>query len=125
MTDSLSIDAQQTLAGLATRFAGAARVFQRHGLDFCCGGQVTLGDACRNRRLDVGAVVDDLQRELRTVADGERWDDRPLPQLIDHLLRHYHDAHRRVLPHLLTMAAKVERVHAARADCPRGLAAHL
>jgi len=125
MSDTNPIDAQQTLAGLAMRFACAARVFQRHGLDFCCGGQVTLGAACRDRRLDADAVVADLRRELRTAADGERWDERPVPDLIDHLLRHYHEAHREVLPHLLAMATKVERVHAARADCPRGLAAQL
>lgn len=125
MSDSNTIDAQQTLAGLATRFAGAARVFQRHSLDFCCRGQQTLGEACRERRLDVGTVVADLQRELRTVTDDERWDERPVPELIDHLLRDYHEVHRQVLPHLLAMAEKVERAHAARADCPHGLAAQL
>ena len=125
ISHSNPIDAQQTLASLATRYHGAARVFQRHGLDFCCRGQVTLEQACRDRRLDVGALVAELGHVLRTAADDERWDERPVPELIDHLLRHYHDAHRQVLPHLQAMAAKVERVHAAHEDCPRGLAALL
>src|SRR5262249_30840752 len=83
-SEANAIDAQQTLAGLATRYHGAARVFQRHGLDFCCRGQVTLEQACRDRWLDVGTVVAELHHELRTPADDERWDERPVPELIDH-----------------------------------------
>jgi len=45
--------------------------------------------------------------------------------LIDHILQRYHDAHRAQLPHLIELAQRVERVHAGRPDCPRGLAAHL
>lgn len=45
--------------------------------------------------------------------------------LIDHILVRYHDAHRGQLPHLIELAQRVERVHADRPDCPRGLAAHL
>ncbi len=123
---AIAIDAQQTLAGLATNLPAAARVFQHHGLDFCCNGEITLGDACRKQRLDVDAVLDELRTAVRTSADGDTtWAERPLPELIDHLLAHYHRAHREELPALLSMAAKVERVHGERAECPHGLTAHL
>ncbi len=45
--------------------------------------------------------------------------------LIDHILMHYHDAHRRQLPELIRMAAKVEAVHAGHVAAPTGLAALL
>lgn len=126
MSDSgPTVDPQQTLAALAIRFAGAARVFQRHGLDYCCHGQISLRDACIDKRLEPAAVVDELRRELRPTPPGERWDERPVPELIDHLLEHYHRFHRSELPRLLAMAQKVERVHAGVDTCPIGLAAHL
>lgn len=125
MSASDEVDPRRTLADLATRFAGAAPVFQRHGLDFCCHGQVTVAEACAQRGIDPLAVVAELQQAVRPVPPPERWDQRPVPELIDHLLHHYHEQHRRDLPHLVAMAAKVERVHAGKPDCPRDLAAHL
>lgn len=56
--------------------------------------------------------------------------DRPPPPqqaqaLIGHILTHYHQAHRLQLPALLRLAGKVETVHAAHAQVPRGLTALL
>ncbi len=30
----------------------AAAVFERFGIDFCCGGRRTLGEACRERKVN-------------------------------------------------------------------------
>ena len=43
-TDKM-ITPDDTLAHLSVTRAGASRVFYRHGLDFCCHGQVSLRDA--------------------------------------------------------------------------------
>jgi regulator of cell morphogenesis and NO signaling len=45
--------------------------------------------------------------------------------LIEHILVHFHAAHREELARLVAAAHKVERVHADKPSCPRGLAAHL
>lgn len=113
-----------TLAELATRWAGASRVFQRHRLDFCCQGQRSLAEACAQRGLDPSAVIAELQAEL-TPAPAEPWHERSPAQLIAHLLDRYHAAHRREVPRLWQMAQKVERVHGDKPECPRGLADHL
>lgn len=114
-----------TLAALATAWAGASRVFQRHGLDFCCHGDRSLADACRARGLAPETVLAELRAELQPRSADERLDDRPTAQLIVHLVDHFHAGHRRELPRLLAMARKVEAVHRDKPECPRGLAAHL
>jgi regulator of cell morphogenesis and NO signaling len=119
------IDTRQTLAEVATRFPGAARVFQRHGLDFCCHGQVPVAQACALRGLDARHVVEELRRESQPAPPAERWDQKPVPELIDHLLHHYHDRHRAELTRLTALAGHVERVHRDKPACPRGLAAQL
>ena len=42
--------------------------------------------------------------------------------LIGHILTRYHEVHRRQLPELIRMAAKVEAVHASHKAAPTGLA---
>lgn len=113
--------ADTTLAELATTRPGAARVFWSHGLDFCCHGQITLAAACRARGLDPQQLTTELTA-LVSEPGFERWDARPLQELIQHLLERYHARHRADLPALLEMASKVERVHADKPAVPRGLA---
>jgi len=113
------------LAELAVRLPAATRVFHRHGLDFCCGGRRSLAAGSLAAGLEPDAVLAEIEAEAR--ADGEfvRWDERPLPELIDHILERYHAPLREELPRLLAMAEKVEAVHGDKPACPRGLAEHL
>lgn len=119
------VQRDQTVGELASTRAGASRVFHRHGLDFCCGGHVTLEQACSDAGLEVDAIVAEVQAEADAPGRFERWDERPLGDVIDHVLEHFHEAHRREVPRLVEMARKVEAVHAEKATCPRGLTAHL
>lgn len=114
-----------SLSHLASTQAGASRVFHRHGLDYCCHGQRSLTEACEARRLDPARILAEIEAESAGMPAPPSWDDRPLGELIDHILVRYHEAHRAELPRLLAMARKVEAVHAERAQVPRGLADHL
>lgn len=113
------------LGDLATTWAGASRVFQRHGLDFCCHGHQTLAAACAKKGLAAEVVAAELRAELGPAPAATRWGERPTEELVQHLLDHYHDGHRRELPRLVRMATKVEAVHGDKPDCPRGLCAQL
>jgi regulator of cell morphogenesis and NO signaling len=123
-TTTHDIDPTQTLADLAIRLAGASRVFHRHRLDFCCGGQRSLADACAARSLDPQTIVDELAREtaVPTAAD---WSRRPLAELVDHIVARYHEPLRAELPELVRMARRVESVHSEKPGCPLGLGDHL
>src|SRR5690606_15759364 len=118
------IDANETLGQVATAHPASTLVFLRHRLDFCCGGGQKLADACRAAGLDPTAVVAEIAAECETKSP-ERWDTRALPELIDFILTRYHEPLRADLPALINAAKRVERVHAAKASCPRGLAPHL
>lgn len=113
-----------TLAELAMVLPAASRVFHRHGLDFCCHGGRPLAEACAERGLDPQAVLAEVAAEGQGVTKV-RWDQRPLGDLVDFIVGHYHARLRAELPELLAMAERVETRHAEKASCPRGLAAHL
>ncbi len=115
----------KTLGELTTLYPGAARVFYDHGLDYCCGGNQTLVEACREKNLDPDKVLAEIQTPEDGPSDRIRWEEQPLGDLIDHILTRYHTPLREVLPRLIDLAAMVERAHADKPDCPRGLEQHL
>jgi regulator of cell morphogenesis and NO signaling len=110
------------LGQLARDLPGSTAVFRRHRLDFCCGGDMTLEAAAQARQLDLSAIERELS-ELSPQAQGDTPGDPDA--LIDLIVSRFHDVHRRELPELITLAAKVERVHKDHADVPAGLASLL
>ena len=112
-----------TLGDLVTENPDAAAVLHRHRLDFCCGGRRTVAEACAEASLDPGALLEEIEA-LQEQGEEEivRWDERPLDQLIDHIITRYHEPLRQDLPRLVELARKVEQVHADKPACPFGLA---
>jgi regulator of cell morphogenesis and NO signaling len=101
---------------IAAAIPSSVRVFQRHGIDFCCGGRTALGTACRELGISAGEVVRAIEDAAGPTADdGRDWTREPLRALIDHIVRTYHAPLRDELPRLDAMAAKVARVHGAKA----------
>jgi regulator of cell morphogenesis and NO signaling len=114
-----------TLADLAVTHPSASRVFHRHGLDFCCHGRRPLAEACAERGLAAEGVMAEIAAEEASAPDLPRWDERPLADLVRHIVDYYHERLRAELPELVSLAAKVETRHAEKKSCPRGLREHL
>ena len=89
----------------------ATRVFARHQIDFCCGGGRPLSDVCEKQGLDVDTVMQEIARELAPRENVVRWDQRPITELIDHIVNRYHAGLCEELPRLEAMARKVADVH--------------
>jgi regulator of cell morphogenesis and NO signaling len=111
----LDITAETLVADIAAHHPRSIEVFERHGIDFCCGGRRPLGEACR----DHGAAVEAVAAEIAAAAAREVPEDRvftdaPLGALLDHIVSRYHAALREDLPRLGRMADKVAEVHGAR-----------
>ncbi len=109
------IDRSSTVAQIVTEHAGTARVFQRHGIDYCCRGGVSVPAACRERRLDPEALFAELEASLAE----RRWsepDPRELSPaaLIALIVDRHHGYLRRALPYVAPLAAKVASVHGRR-----------
>jgi regulator of cell morphogenesis and NO signaling len=114
--------AQQAIGQIAVDLPGSTAIFRRLKLDFCCGGQVPLQQACANKGLPLDAVLAELGTlDRRATASPPQ---QPI-DLINHILTRYHAVHREQLPELVRMARRVEAVHRDNPDVPVGLAAHL
>lgn len=121
-TTSSLANADQSLGTLAVQIPGATAVFRKLKLDFCCGGQQSLQDACVEKGIDTSHVVASLQalahtQELPATPNAS--------ELVDHILTRFHEVHRQQLPELIRMARRVEAVHRDHPQVPLGLADHL
>lgn len=113
--ETTTLDAARTISDLAAKHPVALKVFQRHGLDFCCGGARPLAQACAAQGLDPALVLDEIRaEEAREQGGGERWEERSTDELIDHILEAFHEPLREDLVRLEAMARKVHRVHGAK-----------
>ena len=112
----------QSLGDLVTANPAAARVFHRHGLDYCCGGSQSLAQACAAEGLDAQVILRELEATASSEAVVARWDQRPINELIQHILDRYHAPLRAELPRIVALARQVARVHADKPDRPAELA---
>lgn len=101
-----------TVRDIVTADYRAAAVFQRYGIDFCCGGGATIDDACRERNLDTAAVLDDVTRACATPdASTPRFHVWDLPTLVAYIVSNHHAYVRDVLPSIQAHTQKLASVH--------------
>ena len=106
---------ETTLASIALRGDGYAALLDRHGLDFCRGGAQTLAQSCAARGLDVSMLLTELEavgHDDARVAPAD-WNQRPLGELIDHILDTHHAFTRSSMARISRMLPKVVAKHGA------------
>ena len=57
----MSVTAEKTVRELALENPSATRVFEKLGIDYCCGGNKSLEEACRAANLSMDEVIDSLE----------------------------------------------------------------
>lgn len=107
-----AITTDTTLGEVVTESPGAARVFERHGLDYCCGGNRSVDDACRSAGVETAAVLEELA--ALDAAPAPDWATMGPAELVDHLEATHHKYLHEELELLSELANKVAGVHGER-----------
>ena len=108
-----TIDPTMTLAAVVNAHPQAARELERRGLDYCCGGQQSLADACTGQGLDAVAISSELSAMV-TDADVNEWTTMGAAELVEHLVSTHHRYLWDELPRLSALVAKIVTVHGER-----------
>lgn len=113
----MTAHSERTVGELAARSLAATRVFEDHGIDFCCGGAKPFDEACRERRLDPASVLLEIESAIAKEAAASQhtdWNMAPFETLIDHIVTRHHSYLREELPRLASWIAAVRRAHGER-----------
>ncbi len=102
------------LSELAAASLAAVRVFERHGLDYCCGGARPLEEAAREKGLSAAALIEEIERSQAPSGAERDWRTAGLMELMEHILNKHHEYLKLNLPALSRRLAKVAEVHGAK-----------
>jgi regulator of cell morphogenesis and NO signaling len=120
---TVTLDPTRSVAALVLDHSECAEVFQRHRIDFCCAGKVSIEAAATRRGVEVAALLEELRQAI--AGRGERYpvDLRMLttPALVVHIVSIHHEYLRRALPLVTGWALKLSAVHGAREPKLRAL----
>ncbi|MDP6081862.1 MAG: iron-sulfur cluster repair di-iron protein [Verrucomicrobiota bacterium] len=99
-----------TVGDIVAGCPALASVFENIGIDYCCGGKKTLGDACRDKGLEPQSVLATLAQPPQTepVADTAVM---ALTELADHIEQTHHAYLRSEFSRLNELTSKVASVH--------------
>ena len=105
-------DITKTVREIALEQPTSIRVFERLGIDYCCGGRKPLTEACSERNLQVPEVVAALESAAHASTPvGTDWAQTSLRLLIEHIVATHHEYVKNELPSLAMLAKKVVNRH--------------
>ncbi len=94
------IDLTDSIAGIIRSDYRTADVFNRYDISFCRDGKLTISQVCRERKIESGQLLADLQRVTRNVLLSNHiqfssWD---VGFLVDYILNVHHAYLHRIMP---------------------------
>lgn len=107
------IDPLMTLGALVNAHPELTRELERRGLDYCCGGEQTLADACVSKGLDSTLTTEELA-VAATEEVAAAWTTMDATELVDHLVSTHHRYLWEELPRLSALMTKIVSVHDVR-----------
>jgi regulator of cell morphogenesis and NO signaling len=111
----MAIDTTKTVREFVLELPSSTNVFEQLGIDYCCGGQKPLAEACAaaGKKLDkLTAALERLQSEQQTrTAPESNWTALPLYDLIEHIKSTHHAYVREQIPNIEALLDKVTAKH--------------
>jgi len=109
----MQIKKENTIGEVVAQNFHTAEIFEKFGLDFCCGGKKTISEACEKKGLNTDEVVKELTKTpdwngYRNSNDFDSWE---LDFLIDYIINTHHIYVMKSLPNIFIHSQKVSGVH--------------
>jgi regulator of cell morphogenesis and NO signaling len=101
----------QSVGSIVVAAPGAANVFERLGLDYCCGGGKSLADACARAGLEADVVLAELDAVSAPPPAERDWSKESASALIAHIEAVHHTFMRRELTAIAPRMERVLQVH--------------
>lgn len=105
------VSSNKTVADYVTENIKTAHIFKKYGIDFCCGGGISVEKACAKNNVDL-AILEKELAEVDVIKDViEDYDKWELDFLMIYIENIHHTYVRESLPIISQYANKVAKVH--------------
>lgn len=105
---------EQTVREIAIKQPASVRVFESLGIDYCCGGQRSLREACERASISPDEVLNRISAaESEPSTPAGDWAHASVAELTRHIVDDHHGYIRRESPRLISMCARVVERHSA------------
>jgi len=101
---------EKTIADIVTSDIRTASIFKRHGIDFCCGGGKILSDVCKEKKIRVSKITNDIEK-LNSTKNEKNYNKMSVNALIKHIIETHHKYVKEKIPTIKDFAKKVSKVH--------------
>ena len=109
-----SISGNKIIGEIVAADFRTAKVFENHGIDFCCGGKVALGAICGEKGLDLAAITSELEALQNEPAErSQNYSSWALPFLADYIVNTHHVYLKENDEQIAAYARKIAAVHGA------------
>ncbi len=106
------INKQNTVGEVVRANFKAAALFERKGIDFCCGGNITIAEACTAKALNADELLSELEKELQVNDSESKYLDRlSLVDLSNYIINRHHTFVREQIPVIQQKLDKLCAVH--------------
>lgn len=102
---------QNTLREIALAQPASIRVFERHQLDYCCGGRRPLAHACEEKFLDAALLLAEIESANAQPDAPADFANATPGQLIRHIVATHHAYVLAEIPRIQALATKVAAKH--------------
>ena len=108
------IAVDKTIGEIVAADFRTAKVFENHGIDFCCGGKIALAAVCGEKGLDLAAITRELESLQHEPADrSQNYSSWSLPFLADYIVNTHHAYLKENDGQIAAYASKIASVHGA------------
>jgi regulator of cell morphogenesis and NO signaling len=107
----MTVSPSTTLRSIALEQPATIRVFERFHLDYCCGGNRPLAEACTQKGISIEAVLTALVEATNAEPAEQDFTHATPSELIRHIVQTHHAYVRSELPRLLPMAERAAAKH--------------
>jgi regulator of cell morphogenesis and NO signaling len=106
----MTIIENKTVAEVVAENIKTAHIFKKYGIDFCCGGGISIDKACEKKNIDYTQLKEELLKvdDAPRAYDYNKWE---LDFLIDHILHVHHNYVEESIPLIIQYVNRVAEVH--------------
>jgi regulator of cell morphogenesis and NO signaling len=111
---NIMLESKKTIGEIVAEDYRTAKVFERHGIDFCCGGKVALAATCLEKGIDYAMITGELEAvKSKPVEQSQNFTSWEVSFLIDYIINVHHTYIKENTGQIAAYAHKITEVHGA------------